>query len=283
MDLVSLTLRNIPYSGYISPEVIVTSLAMLANLKFLAIGFESSLSLLNQEHEHPPPLTLTVLPVLTHFEVQGVSKYVEDLVSRIDAPLLDSICITFLHQFIFDTSRLAQFLRRTTRFQALNEAHVYFDFYSVLVESFPPTQTVDEKSRLRISREDIDWDISSMTQVLTSLFPSICIVEHLYLYGYLLSPSKPEWGDHNEDVQWLEIFRPFTAVKSLYVCEEFAQHIAPALQELGERAADVLPAMESLFLEELQASDPLHEAFGQFVDIRQLLGHPVAVSHWDRI
>jgi hypothetical protein len=86
-----------------------------------------------------------------------------------------------------------------------------------------------------------------------------------------------------ENVQWLDIFRPFTAVKKLYICEEFAQYFVPAFQELvGERTADVLPALESLFLEGLQPSHPVQEAIGQFVAARQVIGHPVAVSHWDR-
>jgi hypothetical protein len=150
-NLVHLALLDIPDSGYISPEAIVTSLAMLANLKSLTIGFESSRSFPDQEHRHPPLLARPVLPTLTHFEFQGASRYLEALVVRIDTPLLGSICITFPHQYIFDTSQLAQFLKRTTRFQALNEAHVYFDFSNVLVESFPPTQPFDEKSELRIS------------------------------------------------------------------------------------------------------------------------------------
>ena len=145
-----------------------------------------------RERRHPPPPTRTVLPALTHFEFQGVSEYLEDLVARIDAPLLDSICITFLHQLIFDISQLAQFMRRTTRFQALNEAHVDFDYYGVLVESLPPTRTFDEKSGLRISCREIDWDLSSLAQVFTSFFPSIYIVEHLYIYGsrYLYHNGK---------------------------------------------------------------------------------------------
>jgi hypothetical protein len=82
-------------------------------------------------------------------------------------------------------------------------------------------------------------------------------------------------------MQWLEIFRPFTTVKKLYICEKFAQDIASALQQLvGERATDLLPALESLFLEELQPSDPAQEAISQFVAARQVLGHPVAVSYW---
>ena len=35
--------------------------------------------------------------------------------------------ITFFHQLIFDIPQLARFMRRTTRLQALNEAHVDFD------------------------------------------------------------------------------------------------------------------------------------------------------------
>ena len=280
-DLVRLALWDMPDSGYISPEAIVTSLAVLANLKFLTIEFKSSLTL-DHDYQHPPLPTRIVLPVLTRFEFQGVSKYLEDFMSRIDAPLLDALCITLLHQFVFDTSQLARFMRHTTRFQALNEVHVYFDYFGVLVESYPPTQAFYGKAGLRISCKDTYWDIVYLTQVLTSLFPSIYIAEHLYIHGSRSSRSKLEWRDNIEDVQWLEIFLPFTDVKKLYVCKESARRIAPALQELREESMiSVLPALESLFLEELQPSGPVQEAFSRFVTARQLYDRPVAVSNWD--
>jgi hypothetical protein len=80
------------------------------------------------------------------------------------------------------------------------------------------------------------------------------------------------------------IFHPFTAVKNLYVIREFAQYIGtPALEELvRERVIDVLPALENIFLEEPQPSGPVQEAVAEFVAARQLLGRPVAVSHWNR-
>jgi hypothetical protein len=79
------------------------------------------------------------------------------------------------------------------------------------------------------------------------------------------------------------IFHPFTAVKNLYVCKEFAQCIALALQELvGERRIHVLPTLESLFFEELQPSGPVEKGIGMLVAARQLLGHPLAVSRWFR-
>ena len=274
--LVRLILTSIPHSGYFSPEAIVTRLAGLANLEILTIEFESSLSRPDWEKLPPPPTPRTILPALTRFEFRGVSEYFEDFVSRIDAPLIDSIYMTFFRQFIFDIPQLAQFMRRTTRFEEFNEAHIDLDDTGVLVASLPPTRAFEEKSGLRI----LDWRISLLTQTITSFFPSIYMVEHLYVYRPRYFTSQ--WQDDSENMQWLEIFQPFTAVKNLYVSWQFAQCIAPALQKLvGGRVTDVLPALERLYLQDLQPSGPIREAIGRFVAARQLLGHPVAVLDWD--
>jgi F-box-like len=269
-DLVCLALWNLPDSGYISPEAFVTGLAALPNLESLTIEFNFSSSLPDRGRRHPLQSTRIVLPALTYFEFQGVYRYSEDLMAQIDAPLLDTIHLTF-HQSIFNIPELAKFMRRTTRFQAFNEAHVNFDYEGILVQSLPPTPFDEiEISGLRIICEDVDWDPSSLAQILTSLFPSIYVVECLYIYG----SGYMGWGDDIESMQWLEIFHPFTAVKKLYISQEFAAYIAPALQELvRERATDVLPALECLFLENLMISDLFQE---------QLLGRPVTISHWVR-
>ena len=277
-DLVRLTLWNIPHSGYISPEAFVSGLAVLVNLRYLTVKFESPLSRPNRESRRPLPPTRTVLPALTRFEFRGVSEYLENLVARIDAPLLDSIWITFFHQLIFDIPQLAQFTRRTARFQALNEAHVDFDYFGVQVGYLPPTRTFDEKSGLRISCREFDWQLSSLAQVLTSFFSSTYMMERLYIYGPRNLPSQGQYDIEN--VQWLEIFHPLTSVKNLYVFKGFAQSITPALQDLvRERGTDVLPALECLYLEDFQLSGPVQEAIEKFVSTRQLLGHPVVISH----
>ena len=293
IDLVRLELRNIPHSGYFAPEAIVTSLAVLANLKSLIIEFESPLSCPDRARRRPPPPTRTVLPALTHFRFRGVSEYLEDVIARIDAPLLDAIWITFSHQLTFHIPELARFMRRTTNFNALTGNEVYLSVdYDILAQSVPPMrgfkniatqkkcrQTTGEKSGLRISCRNLDWQLSSLAQVLTSFFPSIDTVERLYIYEPQYLPSK--WQDDVENVQWLEIFHQFTSVKNLYICKEFTQCIALALQELvGERVADALPALEVLWLEELQPSGPVQEGIERFVAARRLSSHPVAVSHW---
>ena len=280
-DIVHLKLWHIPHSGYFSPEAIVTGLAVLANLKSLTIEFESPLSRPNRESRHPPPQTRTVLPSLTRFEFKGVDEYLEDLVARIDAPSLDFILITFFHQLIFDILQLGQFMRRTTRFQALNEAYVDFGYSGVQVKCLPPTPNFGRKSVLRISCKELDWQLSSLAQIFTSFIPSIYMLEHLYIDGRRYPPSR--WQYDIENMQWLEILQPFSAVKNLYVYREFTQCIASALQEVVEESAtDVLPTLGRLFLEQLRQSGDVQKIIGNFAAARRLLGHPVAVSLWDR-
>ena len=276
-NLVYLTLPNTPLSEYFLPETLVTCLAVMANLKSFFIGFSQylSTSFLSDlmESRRPPPKTRNVLPALTRFEFEGECEYLEDVLARIDAPFLDSIWITFVQTFISDFPQLAQFMRRTTRFQDFKEVHVDFnDFDGILVASLPPdTQAFDKKSGLRMG----DWRISSLTEAITWFIPYIYMVEDLYLYRPGCSPTGRGYVE-DMYMDWLELFRLFTGVKNLYVVKEISESIAFALQKLvGE---DLFPALENIFLEDLQS--PVQEAIGPFVAARQLLGRPVAVSHW---
>ena len=101
-------------------------------------------------------------------------------------------------------------------------------------------------------------------------------VEHEY--------SQLVWKDDAiENSLWLQLLLPFTVVKKLYLSKAFAPGIAVTLQELvGGRITDVLPSLQNIFVEELEPSGPLRENIGQFVTARQLSGHPVAVSDWDK-
>jgi hypothetical protein len=108
------------------------------------------------------------------------------------------------------------------------------------------------------------------------------MVEHLYIYSEF---PRLRWQDDIENSQWLELFRLFTAVKSLYTSRLFTQRISPALQELSgdlERVKGLLPTLQALFLEDTLPSGPVQEAIGQFVAARQLSGYPVSVSNWER-
>jgi hypothetical protein len=90
-----------------------------------------------------------------------------------------------------------------------------------------------------------------------------------------------------EDIQWRELLRPFTAVEDLFVSEELALRVAPALEEVAKAerrlgVRGVLPALQKLFFEGLQPSDsgPFQEAIRQFVAVRRRTSHPVDVLRW---
>src|SRR6266699_1330344 len=110
---VTLDILEIPHSGYFSPEAMVRCLSTLTRLETLSLEFKSPLSRPVRESRRPHPPTRSALPALTYFQFEGVSEYLEDLVARIDAPLLDSLRIEFFHQLIFDTLQLTQFVART--------------------------------------------------------------------------------------------------------------------------------------------------------------------------
>src|SRR6266478_1906019 len=279
-NLVNLSLCGIPPSGYISPEAMVTALSTLIRLKSLWLEFRSP----PWESRDPPqaPPTRALLPALTHFEFKGFCEYLEDLVARIDTPLLNDLDVTFFYQFILDTPQLAQFIGHTPKFKSPNEAYLKFSDSDVSV-TLP--RTSDGTLRLAISCSDPLWQLLSLTQVCNSPISRALIptLEHLYILdaGFL----RPCWQgdiDGEENSLWLDILRPFTAVKNLYLHREFVPYFAGTLQELDtESVTQVLPALQSILLEDPWLSGPIRETIKQFVAARRLSGDPITISLWD--
>jgi hypothetical protein len=255
----------------------VICLSVLTRLESLVIKFESPRS---RQSRRPHPQTRTVLPVLTELRFSGVSKYFEDFVARIDTPRLSKLAITYFYQLIFDTPQLAQFIVRTLNFGAYDDVRVTFFHWGVRA-IFPALFAGDLE--LAVSCGEPDLQLSSLAQVCSWCFPQALIpaVERLYIIEDRVLPLQ--WQDTIENSQWLDFLHPFTAVKDLYISREFAPRIAPALQELaGEGATEILPALQSIFLEETLLTGSVRGAIGQFVVARQLSGHPIVISHWGR-
>jgi hypothetical protein len=275
--LVHLDLWRIPPAGYIEPEAMVTCLSALTWLQRLDIGFESLQ--IPPLRERLPPWQRIVLPFLTNFRFIGVDEYLEALVAQIDAPSLDKLAITFFHQLIFNTPQLASFICRARKLGTHNEARVVFSDWDVSVTL--PTFDGALELELGISCRESDWQLSSLTQICWSSIPPDLLAAVEYLY--ILEDGFPQlhWQDDIDNGQWLQFLDPFTGVKGLYTCQEFAPRIAPALQELGRGGVTVLPALRSLFFEEELPSGPVQEAIGQFVVARRA-SHPVELLLWDR-
>ena len=277
--LVDLTLYKIPHSGYFSPEAMVTALSTLTGLSSFFLGFQSPRSCPDQESRSPPPSTRSVLSALTRFIFEGVSEYLDDLVVHIDTPRLDKLEITFFNDIVFDTPQFMQFISRTPMSRALEKAYIIHHDYSVSLGSSPPIPG-DEKVKVGILCQGLDWQVSSMEQVCTSCLPPLSMLEDLYIHEG--PDAQRDWNDDIENGLWLQLLHPFINVKNLYLSEYFALRIGPALKELPEgRTADMLPALQNIFLGGLQPSGAVQEDFEQFVASRQVTDRPIAISLWD--
>lgn len=262
-DLVDLSLSNIPHSGYIAPREMVCCLSALPRLKTLSLNFQSPRSRPDPGSRCRPPATRSILPALTELRFTGVSEYLEDLVARIDAPLLHVLDIRFFLQLIFDTPQLAQFIDCIPQLKKPDEAQMVFSDSGVSVSV--PRTFGDRDLELGISCRQIDWQLSSLEQVCRSCFPQALksSVEHLYILEK--GSSQHHWQDDIEISQWAELFLQFTTVRNLYLSKGFAPRVIPALQELlGDSAIGILPALQHVYLE----VPPIWTSPGDCQDVR---------------
>ena len=121
-NLVSLCLFLIPRSGpgCTSPEAMVNGLSVLTRLKSLRLTFslQTSRPQSQQANGHRLPFARVLLPALTDIDFCGDNEYLEDIVSRIDTPLLANITITFPDRSIPIIPPLHDFISRTEGFGA---------------------------------------------------------------------------------------------------------------------------------------------------------------------
>ena len=275
-NLVDLGLYNIPHSGYFPPEAIVTSLSTLTRLVQLLLFFESPQSRPDPAHQFPPPPTRSVLPNLQIFRFKGDSEYVEVVMAHIDAPRPRDLHLILFNDIIFDTPQLTQFIGRTLTVKVLEKALIKFEGDAATVKLSSLTSGGYENLEVNILCSELDWQVSSMEQVCTSCLPPLPTLDlhinYLYRQGNV------------ENALWLRLLHPFTSVKNLYMSEEIARRIVPALRELvGVRVTEVLPTLENIFLEEGQRLGPVQEGIQQVVAVRQATNHPIAVSYQPKL
>ena len=277
--LVKVYLDDIPHSGYISPEAIVAVLSTLTSLEKLSLQFKSPLSRPDWANRRLPPPTRSVLPILIYFSFKGACEYLEDLVTCIDTPRLNELSITLFNQIVFDTPQSIQFISRAPTLRTFEKVHVVFGGDAAEV-NLSSQSSGNGKLNMRIPCIELDWQVSSMEQVCTSCLPALSALEGLYIYENRYRP--PVWKDNIENTLLLELLRPFTGVKNLYLSKKFASLIIPALQELtGGRMTGVLPTLQNIFLEEHQLSGTIQAGIQQFAAMRQVTSQPIAVSRWN--
>jgi hypothetical protein len=91
----------------------VTYISALTRLESLCLQLRSPQSCPDRADRFLPRLTRTLLPALTYLRFKGVAEYLEDLVARIDVPLLQSTNIRFFNQLVFNILEFPDLIYRT--------------------------------------------------------------------------------------------------------------------------------------------------------------------------
>ncbi|KAI0282031.1 hypothetical protein BC826DRAFT_313622 [Russula brevipes] len=263
--LVCLDLYEIPRSGYISPKAMASCLAAPPSLQYACIRFQSPRS--RPRHGNPPPLTRLILPSLTEFKFKGANKYLEQLVSRIDAPLLNRLDIAFHTDIIFDIPQLHDFIARSEIIQAceLKDAEVFLSPCSAYIEI---PSSLSFKLECDTFYQGLSWTVQLCNQLSSLLFH----VKSLKICGSNLYHPEAELLEDRASELCLQLFHPFTAVRNLDASKEMGPLVAHTLRDLtGERATEVLPALEQLKLGTGPSSKPeTQDALKPFIAARRL-------------
>ena len=274
-DLVELHLDDIPRTGYISPDVMVTSLAILTRLRSVTISFLSKSSFpKNPTTQSPLPQTRTVLPSLAALTFGGVGKYLEDFMARIDAPLLNDLHLDF-YQPTFGIPQLTQIIHRIEDFKTPHTAEIDFYDYSVDI-SLTSKRPIGSHFHLEFDCDGIDKQLSLLEQIFSQCSPLLSHIHTLEIFDHDMQP-------HQDSALWLPILRPFNGVQTLiFYDQDSVVQVARVLGELAEEnAGEALPMLRAFgwfggcnWDEIAPQVTPLLQPF---IDARELLGHPVEV------
>jgi len=273
--LVSLKLDEMPASACISAEAIASCLATLINLESLDIDFEDTS--IHPGCTRPPSLSRAVFPALAYFNFKGISEYLEDFVSRIDAPILRTLSIT-LKGSNLHVPQILGFISRAEGFMPPKSVVFKLSSWDISLK-FEPSDSL----ALEIIYQSRMDGCLGMPRICRELSPLLSQVVRLDL---CVTGNRhqvfPPWWCFIRPTQWLEILRTFIATQILRVSNALMFPLECALSEITSDAdAGLLPELRTLFLEGSNPLVSVPAAFEQFVSARQLFGLPIDVQPWE--
>ncbi|KAH9168944.1 hypothetical protein EDB89DRAFT_1555694 [Lactarius sanguifluus] len=269
-DLVKLSVINIPKTAYFPPAAFAACLAVLPRLEDLSIGFRSQPSRTNETHL--PPTTRAVLPSLTSFTFVGDSAYLEVVVPLVDTPQLYSIDITYTDQQDIQVTELYKLIVRSgIKPSGLGHAEISFVHDSIAFYSFLETDPEEPTIAIQVlSDEEIDELVGVMALVLnqtSAMLSDVVRLEVTFDRDWQLADD-----DTVNDIEWLELFRPFTAVEKLRIYEKLAESINDALEDQTEEiGAQVLPALKSISQDDQRPARDMKALIDDLLDRSRLL------------
>jgi hypothetical protein len=277
--LVYLWLEGITQPAYLPPNDIHTQLSYMPQLWKLGIMFESECPGHNVV-DSSPIMTPVTLPNLRSFSFKGGSAYLESLLAGISAPVLTNVGIDYFHEIELPVPRLLQFIQSsmflTFKTFKLGFWGEYSDWGNYGYFVADPQLVSREYLYVKISCSHLDSQVASAVQIINTLSPLLSVVEGLYLvYTESRRPLPAVLPvDRIDRIQWREILRSFSGVRTLHVKEELVRVISQSLRsEDGESPLELLPNLERL----TYSGSEITDMFAPFTKQRRAAGHLVTV------
>ncbi|KAH9066119.1 hypothetical protein EDB83DRAFT_737603 [Lactarius deliciosus] len=270
-NLVDIQLHEIPSAGYFSPEAFANALSGMTNLRTLSLHFLSLPPRRNYLGLPSHSGERIALPALRSLKYRGTSKYLDSLVAKIDASHLGDIDITFFSQPTMDASQLGRFIERTEVQTSLSQSEVKTSRHAISI-SFTSSGN-STPVRLQISNKQLDWQLSSVTQICDQFSPFIFRVKNLGIN----TTQALSGQDDVDGRQWLELIRSFGGAGDLWVGGGLMSDILGALGSVNGGHA-ILPALHNIRAEKpMTMHGPSWEAVQSFIASRSLSGRPIQV------
>ena len=270
VGLVTLFLCMNDPSTYFHPNALLHWLSFMPQLETLAITFFFPVP--NREIERQLTRTpIITLPNLCILRFCGVSAYLEALVHRTTTPRLEKFFITFYNQLTFSVPRLAQFMNTTENLR-FDSAKFLFDGEQVYVEVYPPGEAENPEMKaafvINVRCWHLDWQVSSVSQILNSLGHLFSVVEHLtFEHNSEVYSRSSEERNEVDRTEWRKLLRPFRNAKTLWIDNGLVEQLSCSLDlEDGELPLELLPELQELTY---SGSGNTGDPFTSFIDARQ--------------
>lgn len=254
------------------PESLTKALSGMVRLRSLSLHVLSTTNPISRALPLPPR-EFVVLPALHHFDFQGRIEYLEGLVSRMEAPLLDDLKVTFSNTSNFDLPGLHKF----TDMVGAHESHHRADILaSELAVSISLTRPGDPTCLVfQLYSKPLREKLFFMARICVQFSAILCNVEEL-----LISVRHSRQEDRVDIGRWLEPLNSFIGVKWLSVVGNLSTDIVFALLPSNTRRETVLPALYKLYIRQpAPRHAPLTGAVESLITSRRLSGHPIAVEY----
>ncbi|KAI9454583.1 hypothetical protein BJY52DRAFT_1188866 [Lactarius psammicola] len=271
-DLVDLQLNEIPGVGYFSPEAFANALCGVTQLETLSLHFLSLPPRRNYPALPPPSWDRVNLPTLTCFRYRGISKYLDNLVARINAPRLGDIDITFFSQPTLDAWQLGLFINCIEMWRSPLRAEILSSRGAISISITSTQPGTLARLGLQISCEQLDWQLSFISQICDHFFSFLFSVGDLGIMT-IGSSSVP---DDMDNEQWLRLIRAFGGAKDFRVAGELVTDVLCAIRPTDEEHNTALPSLRNLHVQNpMSMRGPPRDSVESFVTQRRLSGHPL--------